>query len=1026
MNPANTKNALYLNALPYLNVLPLNEQRLDLWLLNSLGSEVPVQLISRFLKQESVEIAIDLAAQAQNKEDEPKRKALQQSFKAFAASGGQLTVGYPLLLLEDAALGRDIAAPLFIWELELRNADDNHEEHWILSYKKEHFFRYNDILKNYLSARFDLAWDELMGAPEKLRSKLLLSALDRLAAAIKIPQPEPPKLYSCPLNEKTAAFRNGILWAGLIGNIEPKPEDNTQLPLSLRPRSRRTWLTRAGALVLNDAQETALNDVLDGQDIVITGSGDTGKTRMVASALPAFMADHGSCLIISSEQATFNDTAFHLDSLGLRESGVWGLEDETNAVESLVQLLNQLPERVKKLPKFDEKRYNLLLQQFLQLRNQLSARWEAMQKPLLDNTDWTNIVGSFMRNHRVDGKQFLSRILDTSDFEWTSEEYSRLAKYLEENELLFNAVRNLQHPLGGLQDYIFETREEEAATEWVSGQVRNFTRMLRDVYRRYTTFIDEYADDLRFHYENHIKELKQRIADILRDLKVYQDVYGNSFDFVDGFTTTRLRILSVFSKKSQQILAAKEQIFKAFDELKELYDSKRYFDHNLPVIRKYLNLSDIQKDLEAFEQAASEWVVRIPKIVRQKVRELTLKLPLKPTQKRRFEEIEHQVESFFEQLQASAVFKPFDKLKSQKATEREAQLRELLEQLTAIESELPNFPAFYRWRRHWLSMPESGRKVIAALVAVRPVSWKTAFNSWYLYHFLDKNYSIQLPDRDFPLDTYLKTQGELRELLAKNALLALREQQAEQLRLLRKEKNFQPAQARAKFQAMKLNEVVDDLTLEVISNLLPVIMTNPILADRLFEYKVPLFDVVVIEDAHSLDPQLGRRLAKLGAQRIISGRPEYSEGSFLQAVSNSGTYKRHHFKLKYSKEGKLLNHFPFVNSDPNKTNFRTELFAYLSDYLKAERLELGTILDGDLEVDLLIKPLRSGSAAIALVIDGWLKNVGKYDVETALAKSKKLTALGYVVYPIWSLQWWRSPEAAAEELVAFVLNWDKN
>jgi hypothetical protein len=262
--------------------------------------------------------------------------------------------------------------------------------------------------------------------------------------------------------------------------------------------------------------------------------------------------------------------------------------------------------------------------------------------------------------------------------------------------------------------------------------------------------------------------------------------------------------------------------------------------------------------------------------------------------------------------------------------------------------------------------------------------------------------------------------------LAKNALLALREQQAEQLRLLRKEKNFQPAQARAKFQAMKLNEVVDDLTLEVISNLLPVIMTNPILADRLFEYKVPLFDVVVIEDAHSLDPQLGRRLAKLGAQRIISGRPEYSEGSFLQAVSNSGTYKRHHFKLKYSKEGKLLNHFPFVNSDPNKTNFRTELFAYLSDYLKAERLELGTILDGDLEVDLLIKPLRSGSAAIALVIDGWLKNVGKYDVETALAKSKKLTALGYVVYPIWSLQWWRSPEAAAEELVAFVLNWDKN
>jgi hypothetical protein len=1020
-----SKNALYKNALPYLIVLPLNEHKLDFWRLNNVGPEVTVHLLSRFLKQDSVEIGINLLPFKNDGEElADQLKDLQNTFQDFSIIGGMLSIGYPLLLLEDAALGSDIAAPLLFWDIEIRNADDDNPAHWILNYEGKNHLRYNEILKNYLIARYALDWDQLMGPTEKLQNRSLLAALERLCEAIKIPNPEAFKLYSCPGKQNPAPFKNGVLWAAVMGEQKLNQANASELPLTLNPRSRRKWFSGIGCLTLNPVQESALNDIFDGNDLVLKGAQNSGKSRTIASFLPALMSDGGSCLLISSELQTHIDLGLFLDKQGLKETGIWFIENESNAVDALLFQLAQLPERVKKLPKFDDKQYNLMLQQFLQLREKLSDRYDAIQKPLLDESDWTNMVGRFMKNHKIDGKQYLSRILDTTDYKWTHVEYYHLAKEIKTSEVLFESVQSLQHPLSRLQDYIFKTKDAEDAETWVNEQVLTFTRLLRDLYRRYTSFIDSYSDDLRFHYESHVKDIKNRVENIQRDLKVYQEVYGNSFDFTDGFTNTRLRILSVFSKKSYQIISAKDQIYKAYEELKDIYTSKKYFEHGMPSISKYLNLSALSKDLKSFETSADEWYARIPKIVRQKVKELTLKLPLKPDFKKRFEALEQQVDVFFSQLQQSTVFKPFDKIKSQKATERETQLRNLLEHLTAVEQQLPNFNAFYRWRKHFLNMEESGRKLVSALVAVRPSSWKTAFNSWYLYHLLEKNFSLQLPDADFPLENYLNLQRELRELISKNALINIREHQAERLKELKKERNFQPANIVANYQDLKLKALVEEMGIDLISDLFPVIVVSPVLADKIFEQKVPLFEVVIIEDAHNLDVKLGRRLSKLGAQRIVLGR-ENAAGSYLESVSGTVFSKLHQLNTIYSKDG-LINKMALPVSTNSRKEFRTELYAYLKDYLSSERLELAPILDEDLEIDILIKPLSESNARIALIADGWLKQVGKYEVERAMHKSKKLKALGYLVYPIWSLKWWRNTETAAEELVTFILNWDKN
>jgi hypothetical protein len=47
-------------------------------------------------------------------------------------------------------------------------------------------------------------------------------------------------------------------------------------------------------------------------------------------------------------------------------------------------------------------------------------------------------------------------------------------------------------------------------------------------------------------------------------------------------------------------------------------------------------------------------------------------------------------------------------------------------------------------------------------------------------------------------------------------------------------------------------------------------------------------------------------------------------------------------------------------------------------------------------------------------------------VDAAIHKSETMKNAGFDIYPVWSLHWWRNPEAAVEKLVAYILEGDKN
>jgi len=997
---------------------PRNEKSFDLSLFEAIGRDVSSCIVQSLLRLDTLELGFLLEPRTL---DDFKIEDLKSSFQILSNQAERLQIGFPYLSLTQNQ--KEISAPLFFWDLHISLADDNSPQHWIFELNASGLPVVNEALKNYLIAQFDLDWNEIFILDELAKPKDFNNSLHRLAKELQCNISSFRRIHS--FHESTTDPYTGIQNLGFFGLPEQQAQQEVTEELSIG-KSRRIWFTRVGALSSNPVQESFVNDVLEGKDALLLGAADTGKTRAICSLLPSVISDHGTCLYITPNLSTFSDINKQLESVGLNDSGILMLQDELTVKEKLFSALEELPEAVKKLPKFDENQYNLSLQQYLFFHNSLSDRFEAIRKPVLDQSKWSEVVSLFLTAQQKDAKQYLARILDTSTYDWTWQEYNLIRSAVEENLRLFKKIGDIQHPLNQIQSHVFLQNKKETAKSWVNDQLTTYTSLLTDLFKRYTKFIDEYSDDLRFQYESHIKNLKQRINDIQRDIRVYRDVYGDSFNMTDGFTTTRLRILSVFSKKHRQILAAKEHIYKSIEELRAVYESKKYFEANIPSGRTHTLLSDLRKDLTELDKLADQFLNRVPKIVNSKIKELSHKIPLKPSFKRKYEELDLAVEQFFTNLSKNSIFVPFSFEKTQKAIEKEEQLKNTLSAFSRMLSRVSDFEDYFEWRKSWFLLDQKVRNTVEAIVTVNPTDALASFDSWYLYYYLEKKYHLHLPDGDFPILDFQQVIREIRELLPKNALLTCREQQAEQLRNMKKDKGWVPAQFKNKYYSFSIPHVIDDLGLSFITDNFPIIVMTPEVADKVFGNQIAIFDLVILDDAHLIDAKLGKKLSRLAAQRVISGSTSASsKETLLEYSTQLESFERFYFKNIYNKEGKLVSTYQSNYEHQSLVQFQEAISNYLQKYIGSERILTNVQIDEHVFVDIVVKSVNGSTLSLGFVIDGWLNQVDKYDLDSALEKSRKSRILGYEVHPLWSVEWWRSPENAAEEMVGFILNWDK-
>ena len=206
----------YRVALPYLSLLPLNQQCLDTTVFNKIEDDFAYQILEYLLEdRREDELWIRLGkADKKDKEKVGLINALQDSLQAFDEQKAGLSLGYPMVVVLDEQLNKPVAAPLFIWEVVLQQSVDNSNDLKVDLLNTNG--KVNGILRSYLTTKLGLDWESEIGLVNDISADLVVEVCEKIGLALEIEGEEDAnsfieRLEIAPCPNPYAALRTGIL-----------------------------------------------------------------------------------------------------------------------------------------------------------------------------------------------------------------------------------------------------------------------------------------------------------------------------------------------------------------------------------------------------------------------------------------------------------------------------------------------------------------------------------------------------------------------------------------------------------------------------------------------------------------------------------------------------------------------------------------------------------------------------------------------------------------------------------------------
>ena len=589
---------VYSKDLQYLSFLPLREQFVDFTMLNHVGDQIAEKVLNLLLSDKSdFSFNIPLAI---NKGEIPsqvgKLRRLQISFENIQKHKDSLSLGYPMVLIDDEP-GRSLAAPLFIWKINLSLVPDINRM-WLLTPHNENNAYLNPVLKNYIEKNYNLNWETQIGLIETVNKNVINDTCSRLSDILNISFNPSSSLQNCPLQ---GGYDNNIILNTLIlGAFEPfAVEENKIFPEYLKTGERKQWNTKIPALPSDAGQNKLLTDVFEGHNLVCEGLSGSGKTHALASVLPSLIADQGSVIIVSSQKSSFIDLHNQIQNSGILEMGILDLSDEAPDLGKILDYLEKLPLRIKNTKAPDKNSYKRQINTFTKLKKILELQYDAFHISSVNGWNWTELLGNFLNQHHRTDKHILRKFLQIDDFDFSSKENYIINRELGEHFVLYQKINSLDHPLNILNNRFFDADSSiETTRENAKIGINLYRHKINSLYHSLLIFKGEYAEFHKYKYSDFNADINNRIDNIIDDLSLYIEMFGDTFDKKSGFQDAKLKLLSVFSKKFKEVRNAKKQLLNDFSELKNCINKASFFNLQFPDFNEESKMVDIIEKLE--------------------------------------------------------------------------------------------------------------------------------------------------------------------------------------------------------------------------------------------------------------------------------------------------------------------------------------------------------------------------------------------------------------------------------------------
>jgi hypothetical protein len=809
-----------------------------------------------------------------------------------------LCVGYPMLMAQMG--GVQVTAPLFIWQIQLEPHATN-SENWIVQRNENH-----SVLPNYpLFYLIDAVnGSELSAKAHQLAEgkQVTNRSLAEMADAVRLlahAQEEGLPLSVQPLPKGTdaeySAITGRLCWSAVMGVFPTLPKTTrTSAPVVIPDLAADgDWHSELSLLPLDPSQREVLRNVQKAAINVVEGASGSGKTYLISAIVINALMSGKKCLVVSQSINALRRAQKFIVDKGFGDLS-FILRDLTGDQLMLADMLRAAAD-AKSKPASNQQLMNTVMQQCLREMDKLDKGWEMLHKPLFGEANYSETVGMFLRANRKEAKDLLLTQLNPSDFQFAKQEYDRIVEAIQASEPLFARFPTLDHPLSRLRGGIFADQSASQSFEWTILKVNELLEKSTALHHLYITRTNEYAETLNDRYEQHYLELASLTKKVNEAIADGTNRYGA--DFAKPISAIE-KLYGKVSDNTKQMTADKEQVAVAFEQLRKAYNLVKYFDFDFPNQYDPRDLPRIAELTKTFTTALEQWQKKIPGIVREEVKRLNARSIHQGIDFRdSVKELETHLDGFVEEFNVAGLYTQPLRHEMLTIPKRQEFLEEMIGRLEETQFSLRDFNDFYVWQKHWLALDPVEQKVVRALCKVKPRDWVNAFESWYLYHFLQHHYAPTLLwDKD-TMESYSKAFVELRRHLPGHLSYTWQQRKNAALKKLKSadSKAYKTWFGKDNRALMAQKDIAElfKLHIEALTETIPVLLVSPHVANDVVKHSNMLFDVVLVDEAHNISKQQCYTLFDQAKHLVVFGDSKQdmtpqAEDDFLEYCKTLG------------------------------------------------------------------------------------------------------------------------------------------
>lgn len=882
-------------AMEWLNAQPAPPMRADLC---SLNNDLAIRLIHELIDSRPFDLPLQANPPAGDWINHFYFEARNRE-KVFGSKN--LRIGYPFVLANIG--GQEVAAPLFLWQISLEPSQQ-HADHWQIQRNELHNLQPNYPFFHLLDALHGTDFSksaEVVIQGNKLNVQAFSNFCETIRQHLSLVEDGLP-LSIQPFERWEGERGSGrLLWTAVAGMFPSLPRTQVTQPPTVAsdlPVDDSGWSHSFTMLPLDPSQRSVIGAVQRNALTVVEGASGSGKTYLISAIAMNALSNGKKCLVVSKSITSLRRAQKFLLEKGIGECSfiVRDLESDKLMLADMLRMSAD----AKNKSAYNPELFKTVLNKTQREQGKLDQAWSDIHQPFFGQLNFSETVGRFLRANRTEGKELLLSQLNPSDFTYEVEEYEKIVAAIYASEPLFRRFPTLHHPLNRLNFNIFSEYEKEKGRAWTESQVRQLLTKATNLHHRFIGQTNDYDESLHDHFEQYYNDLALYIKRIQNGLEDGVIRFGP--DFEKPLSGSE-KLYGVFSEKYKELVAAKERIGGIFEEMRQAYALRRYFEFDFPTQFDPRNIRKISELTKDFDAALKMWRRRVPAIVREDVKRLNAKsIHSELDFREQIKDLELALDTFLEEFNATGLYQ--DALKHEMLTipKRQEFLEEVIARLEDTQFYLRDFDDFYIWQKHWLALPPAAQKTVRALCKIKPQNWQAAFESWYLHHLLQKEFRPEYQWDEDTLNSLSSYSRELRQMMSGQISTLWQERKNAALKGMKSSfsadyKNWFGKDNRKLSEALKA-EGLFHKHMNPLTETLPVLLTTPEVALDVLQLSKMQFDVVMVDEGHNIPKQECYHLFELAKHLVVFGDERqdmtpFAEDDILEFCKGIGAQSMH-------------------------------------------------------------------------------------------------------------------------------------